>query len=339
MPQQLRVWFAVAFACLMVVVWLRVRGRNTIPPRALVKVHQQSLGQLPVENSAKLIFPISNTGGRDLHILGIESSCGCLATSFPTTIRSGRKAQILLDFQPMPDWSGPVRKSVLVRTNDPQSPAIELEVHADIVPLLHITPTQFIHIPGRRGAIQHRRLHLAPREGVDVAVTQAVSNHPFIRAKLSAAPRTVPVKEYYLDLTIGPYDWIGGEQQGSIDIKTSHPKIPTKTITVTASISEGIAVEPPNVTLPMTAPGQTDEELTAIRISAPDEEAFEITAVESNVPGLVARAKTGTPKREHQLRLVRTQPLSSGRLQGTVQVYTTAGDRIAVSIPVDVTVR
>ena len=81
---------------------------------------------------------ITNTGTAQLHITGLQPSCGCTSTVLDRWILApGESTDIEIGFDPA-GYSGPVRKSLKVLSDDPVHPSMtltfEAEVGLDIAP-------------------------------------------------------------------------------------------------------------------------------------------------------------------------------------------------------------
>jgi hypothetical protein len=79
-------------------------------------------------------FTLRNAGGAELVIQGVSTTCGCTAAiAGETRLRPGRSTPLSVSLQTR-DYRGRVERRVLVRSNDPKTPLVELTVSATVVP-------------------------------------------------------------------------------------------------------------------------------------------------------------------------------------------------------------
>ena len=93
------------------------------------------LGSVDGENSFPCEFIVTNTGNAPLEIVEIRPGCGsCLAIrDYPKSpIPSGEKGVISVSLL-TEGLSGSVKKSFLVRSNDPRRPFLLLTIQAEVI--------------------------------------------------------------------------------------------------------------------------------------------------------------------------------------------------------------
>jgi Protein of unknown function (DUF1573). len=77
-------------------------------------------------------FVVKNDGGSDLEIKGAVPACSCTATDFDKVIRPGQTGRIMAHVNTAA-FVGPIRKTVTVTSNDPHTPATQLELDAVVM--------------------------------------------------------------------------------------------------------------------------------------------------------------------------------------------------------------
>jgi HYDIN/CFA65/VesB-like, Ig-like domain len=77
-------------------------------------------------------FTIRNFGDRDLVLEGVSTTCGCTA-ALPkeTTIGPGGQTPLAVTLETR-SYSGRVERRVLVRSNDPRNPRVEIRVSVTV---------------------------------------------------------------------------------------------------------------------------------------------------------------------------------------------------------------
>ncbi len=80
-------------------------------------------------------FEVSNTGKATLHIKEVKAICGCTSTVVgKMDLAPGESTIIEAEFTPEKDFSGAVRKAILVVCDDPAHSKLTLRFAADVLP-------------------------------------------------------------------------------------------------------------------------------------------------------------------------------------------------------------
>jgi len=79
-------------------------------------------------------FTLRNAGERELVIEKVTTTCGCTAAiAGETTLKPGRSTPLSVTLETR-EYRGRVERRVLVRSNDPKTPVLELTVSATVEP-------------------------------------------------------------------------------------------------------------------------------------------------------------------------------------------------------------
>ena len=79
-------------------------------------------------------FTLRNAGDAELVIDGVSTTCGCTAAiAGATRLAPGRSTPLTVTLETR-DYHGHVERRVLVRSNDPKTPLLELKVEATVEP-------------------------------------------------------------------------------------------------------------------------------------------------------------------------------------------------------------
>jgi hypothetical protein len=102
-------------------------------PRIRVEPEGFDFGRVRPRRTLRKEFRLLNLGDRDLVIERISRSCGCTAaTADELTLAPGASTPLRVAVETR-DSSGPVEHQVLVRTNDPETPSLEIRLRATVV--------------------------------------------------------------------------------------------------------------------------------------------------------------------------------------------------------------
>jgi hypothetical protein len=92
------------------------------------------VGEVPANRRTEYRWTFHNDGDAPLEILGIESSCECLDAEAETSpIPPAGTGTLLVTFDPK-GLDGSTRKSIAVRTNDPDKQKVFLVLKVDVTP-------------------------------------------------------------------------------------------------------------------------------------------------------------------------------------------------------------
>ena len=80
-------------------------------------------------------FQVTNTGNAVLHIKEVKAVCGCTSTVVgKTELAPGEITEIEAEFTPERDFSGAVRKAIMVVSDAPAHPVLTLRFAAYVIP-------------------------------------------------------------------------------------------------------------------------------------------------------------------------------------------------------------
>jgi hypothetical protein len=114
--------------------------RTAADPYMELDIDRVDLGNVSDDGTITRFFRFTNTGGSNLEIRDIKSSCGCTVPTLSKTVyRPGETGEIQVVFDPK-NRSGFQNRRVTVMTNVPRQETVVLSVVANVVPLITVTP-------------------------------------------------------------------------------------------------------------------------------------------------------------------------------------------------------
>ena len=114
--------------------------RTAADPYMELESDRVDLGTVSDEGKITRFFRFTNTGGSNLEIRDIKSSCGCTVPTLSKTVyRPGEGGEIEVTFDPK-NRSGIQNRRVTVMTNVPRQDTVVLSVFANVVPMITVTP-------------------------------------------------------------------------------------------------------------------------------------------------------------------------------------------------------
>jgi hypothetical protein len=101
-------------------------------PQIQVEPESFDFGRALPGKTLRKEFTIRNFGDQDLVLGGVSTTCGCTA-ALPEekTIGPGRSTPLRVTLETR-RYSGRIERSVLVRSNDPKTPLVEVRVSATV---------------------------------------------------------------------------------------------------------------------------------------------------------------------------------------------------------------
>lgn len=104
-----------------------------LEPKVSIQQSEYDFGNINQNDIANHSFAITNTGGDILKILDVKASCGCTAANpDKKELKPNESTQINVSFNSK-GRKGPQTKTVTVKTNDPNTPALTLMIKCNII--------------------------------------------------------------------------------------------------------------------------------------------------------------------------------------------------------------
>jgi hypothetical protein len=102
-------------------------------PRIAIDPLRVDLGRVLTHRTLTRPIHVRNTGPQDLVIERVTSSCDCtVARGYDTVVKPGRSTTLRLSLDTR-DTPGRVVRSLVIHSNDPTRPQVELKVEAMVV--------------------------------------------------------------------------------------------------------------------------------------------------------------------------------------------------------------
>ena len=126
------------FTALAVAALVAVTGgaddKPTAAPRIRVEPESFDFGKALPGKTLRKDFTIRNFGEAELVIESISTTCGCTAAlSAQRRVAPGGRTALRVTFETR-SYSGTVERQVLVRSNDPKTPLVQVRVSATVAP-------------------------------------------------------------------------------------------------------------------------------------------------------------------------------------------------------------
>lgn len=220
-------------------------------PKMVTPEMIKDMGKVAQGDVLDVDFPIVNEGDETLEIKAVRPTCGCTVADFDRQIAPGKTGYIKakLDTQ---DFAGPISKSILVMTNDPQDPTTTLVIKTDVHPYVQVLPRALV----RFNAVRHEPMEqkitvVADEEYKDFKVSGVKSSVPFLVASVTPVPADQllagkSAKQYQVVLTMKD-DPPVGPVNALLEIETNHPKAKTVPVKVFGVVRALLHVTPSQI--------------------------------------------------------------------------------------------
>ena len=104
-------------------------------PRIRVEPESFDFGKAQPGKTLRKDFTIRNFGDAELVIEDVSTTCGCTAAlSAQSRVEPGGRTALRVTFETR-SYSGKVERQVLVRSNDPKAPLVQVRVSATVEPV------------------------------------------------------------------------------------------------------------------------------------------------------------------------------------------------------------
>lgn len=210
------------------------------PPTASLVVEPRACdaGERTEGDSIAYSVTASNAGPHDIRILGVRSECPCVTTTHPGVIPAGGSARI--DFAvDAKDRRGPLSERVRIVTDDPQNAEVDIELRAQIAPVISVSPTR-VSLMGIVGDALQAEVALKANkaDSVDAWVEQVSDPDKFSCALTSGGARG----EW--KLLVANHVTGSGTYRGRVLLRTTSPDKPALVVPVFVRISNEASVAP-----------------------------------------------------------------------------------------------
>ncbi len=286
------------------------------------------------------VFVYRNKGNQLLRISDVISSCGCTVVQpSPKELPPGGVGRLSVTFK-SGSFSGPIHKTITVRSNDPAAPSLVLGVNADVRTLFKLEPKVVAMGEIERGRVGVQELVIKPVVPEAFGIQRITTTHPELKAEFVGGPRNTPnarktegeIKvavsldannKNYGPFTYAARVYLTRSQSGSA-------KPLELTIPVTGTIAGPLRVKPEAVFFGSVKQGERFKP-QKVMLSSRSGKPVEVRSVDTGFPGLKALVKPVKPGLEYEVELTDDTPPPAGFFQRTMKITTSESN-----VPIEV---
>jgi len=312
-------------------------------PRLTLLEPLKDFGTVAKGEKIEWSFKVKNTGTSDLEIIAAKPTCGCTVADFDKIIKPGATGKVSAHVDTT-NFAGPITKSIALETNDPTAPSAQVTITAVVKPFVDAYPAGFLRYNLLQGDVEKQSVTLYSDETEPFQITKIESPQDWIKVEFKKSEGADLVQnigrdaqnQYKVDVTLGGPDARIGPIAEKIHILTNSKHQPEYWVSISGVVRPTFRVEPTMLNFGEVAPTDAAASRTIVlrsnNLKTP--ETFQVTKVESNVPGVVVAVNPTANKGEFEVLVQVDKEAKSGALDGTVTIQTNDKVNPVVTVPV-----
>jgi Protein of unknown function (DUF1573) len=310
-------------------------GKAVAAPKIEISQETRDMGTVPKGQVIETDFVIKNTGGSDLVISDARPSCGCTVSNFDKLIKPGAEGKVHTSVDTK-SFSGPISKSVLVVSNDPDRPQMNLFVKALVKPFVDVAPQQFVRFSVVKGDPASQDVILISEEK-GFKPTVAETAQPYVKAELSPAGDKDkiagrPGEQYKLAISVTP-DAPEGLLNAPVRVTTGVQQQPTLEVPVSGIVRPRVSVSPITVNFGNFTPGKDPIMRNIVVTNNKPGTPVKVTKAEVSVPGFQTDVVPTQEGVSYTVVVKAGDKVKKGAFDGKVTLYTSDKEKAVIEIP------
>ncbi len=331
----------IAAICFLMLTPLAARSQSDagLKPQLTVEERVHETGEIARDRVVEHSFRIRNSGGAPLTIHQVMLPSNLELVSRPTTLAPGEAGEVKVRVPLLNDRPLALLKQIELRTNDPETPSLVLE--------LRILSTEYV-IPkpdrARWISVQYEKPGtispvLVALDGQNFDVLRTSSPPPGITVAFAAVQENPQsVRKWKVDLTLAGDAPIGAIV-GSLLVHVNHPKQSIVPIPLSGFMRPVMAVTPTALSLGELKLAQKTSH--AFKLQNFATEPIHVIKVEHDLKGFPpATFVARTLGREYKIQLdFDPATMPKGSFRGALQIHTDSAKMPLITVPLDGTIR
>ena len=329
---------AVAVAVLVAPVWAQDAAKA---PKLVVPELVKDFGQVAQGEVIETNFTIQNEGSGTLQIKAVRPTCGCTVADYDKEIPAGGSGKIHATVDTKA-FRGPITKSILVYTNDPETPTTRLVIKAEVVPYVEVLPRPLVRFSATAGQPLDKKVTVVGREGQEFEITGVESSVPYLTASFRKLEGEELLEgrgpsQYEVMIHLGP-DAPVGPVSAEVTVKTTHPKAASVPVRVFGVVRAQVQVTPAQLQFgavdPADSPGRN-----VMVINNRSERKLEVKEATIDDPAFAVEVRPLAEGRRYQVTVVVERDAKPGPHAATLTIVTDDPDHPRITVPVAANVR
>lgn len=310
-------------------------GKAVAAPKIEIAQETKEMGTVPKGQVIETDFMIKNVGGSDLVITDARPSCGCTVSSFDKLIKPGAEGKVHTSVDTK-SFSGPISKSVLVVSNDPDRPQMNLFVKALVKPFVDVAPQAYVRFSVVKGDPASQDVVLISEEkGFKPVVAETAQ--PYVKAEvLPAGDKDKiagrPGDQYKLAISVTA-DAPEGLLNAPVRLTTGISQQPTLEIPVSGIVRPRVSVTPITVNFGNFTAGKDPITRNIVVTNNKPGTPVKVTKAEVSVPGFMTDVVPTQEGVSYTVVVKASDKVKKGAVDGKVTLYTSDKEKGVIEIP------
>jgi hypothetical protein len=329
----------VAMTFVPLVVW--AQDAQKAKPAIDIAQKIQDFGTVSKGDVIKATFEVKNTGTAPLEITQVRPTCGCTVADFDKTVAPGGTGKIQAQVNTAA-FSGPITKAILVFSNDPDNPQVNLVVKADVRSFVEVLPRPLLNFNVLQGEPATDKVVLTTADGSPMKITGVDTGGGPYKVDYRELPEKERLPNYkgpQWEVTVTvPADAPQGLLTQKITVSTTAAKAPQVPLNVTGIVRPIIQVVPGEVNFGVvssTAPIGRN----VILINNRQESNLELSEAKVSDSAFKADIVPLTAGQRYQVAVSLIPGAAKGEHKGTLTITTNDPSRPTIQVPVEATVQ
>ena len=304
-------------------------------PKIEVVPETKDVGTIAKGQVIDATFVIKNSGGSDLIVSDARPSCGCTVASFDKVIKPGGEGKVVSSVDTK-TFSGPISKSIVLVSNDPDRPQMNLFVKANVKPFVDVLPQPFVRFSVIKGDGAGQDVILLSDEKT-FKPTVAETSQPYVKAEILPAGDKDKIpgragEQYRLRISVTG-DAPDGLLNAPLRINTGVAQQPTLEIPVSGIVRPRVSVTPVMVNFGNFTAGKDPITRNIIVTNNKPGVPVKVTKAEVSVPGFLTDVVPTQEGVSYTVVVKASDRVKKGALQGTVKLYTSDKEKSIIELP------
>ncbi len=310
-------------------------GKAVAAPKIEISQETKDMGTVPKGQVIETDFIVRNVGGSDLVITDARPSCGCTVSSFDKMIKPGGEGKVHTSVDTK-SFSGPISKSVLVVSNDPERPQMNLFVKALVKPFVDVAPQAYVRFSVVKGDAASQDVVLISEEK-GFKPTVAETAQPYVKAEISPTGDKDKIAgrsgdQYKLAIAVTA-DAPEGLLNAPIRINTGVSQQPILEVPVSGIVRPRVSITPITVNFGNFTPGKDPITRNIVVTNNKPGTPIKVTKAEVNVPGFVTDVVPTQEGVSYTVVVKANDKVKKGAVDGKVTLYTSDKEKAVIEIP------
>ncbi|HXM77341.1 MAG TPA: DUF1573 domain-containing protein, partial [Thermoanaerobaculia bacterium] len=280
-------------------------------------------------------FVVKNNGGSDLLISDARPGCGCTVANYDRVIKPGAEGKVVTSVDTKA-FTGPISKSVLLVSNDPERGQINLFIKATVKPFVDILPQPYVRVAIVKGDSDSRDVILLSEEKTFKPTVAEVSQN-YVKAEIAPAGEKDkipghPGEQYRVRITVTP-DAPEGLLNAPVRIATGVSQQPMIEIPISGVVRARVSVTPVLVNFGNFTAGKDPITRNIVVTNNKPGTPVKVTRAEVSIPGFITDVVPTQEGISYTVVVKASDKIRKGALDGTVKLYTTDKEKPMIELP------